>query len=116
MKRFNRTDRVSQLIHREVSIIIDREMKDHRIGMVTVTSVDVSKDLRHANVYVSVLGDTEAVQSSLDALNDAAGFIRMSLGTRVILKYLPELTFRYDSSLIDGMKMDKLIEQAKNKQ
>ena len=111
MKRFNRSDRVSHLIHREVSSIIDRELRDQRIGMVTVTGVDVSKDLRDARIYVSILGNNEEIESSLNALNAASAFIRTCLGTRVVLKYLPVLSFHYDSSTIDGMRIDKLIDQ-----
>ena len=115
MKRYNRIDRVSQLVHREISTIIDIELRDKRIGMVTVTGVEVSKDLRHARVFVSILGDDEEIKSSLDALNEASPFIKSHLKTRVVLKYLPDLRFFYDSSTVDGMRIDKLIEEI-NKQ
>lgn len=114
LKRFNRSDRVSHLIHREVSSIIDRELRDQRIGMVTVTGVDVSKDLRNARIYVSILGNHEEIKPSLDALNAASAFIRTCLGTRIVLKYLPTLSFHYDSSTVDGMRIDKLIDQINN--
>jgi ribosome-binding factor A len=88
-------------------------MKDNRIGMVTVTGVEVSKDIRYARVYATVLGNNEIIKSSLETLNNASSFIRMSLGTKIILKHLPELTFHYDSSMAEGMRIDKLIEQIK---
>jgi len=111
MKRFNRTDRVSALIHREVANIIDLELKDTRVGMVTITGVEVSRDIRNARVYVSVLGGNDETASTLDALNDAAAFIRSRLKTKVILKYIPELRFFFDSSTVDGMRIDKLIDE-----
>ena len=114
MKRFNRSDRVSHLIHREVSAIIDRELRDQRIGMVTVTSVDLSRDLRNARIYVSMLGSDEDIKSSLEALNNASSFIRTCLKTRVVLKYLPTISFVYDSSTVDGMRIDKLIDEINN--
>ena len=113
MKRFNRIDRVSELIHREVANIIDLELKDTRVGMVTVTGVVVSKDIRNARVYVSVLGNSEETASSLAALNNAAAFIRSQLKTKVILRYIPELRFYFDSSTVDGMRIDKIIDQIK---
>ncbi|MBN1292619.1 MAG: 30S ribosome-binding factor RbfA [Candidatus Latescibacteria bacterium] len=113
MKRFNRSDRVSHLIHREVSEIIDHELRDERIGMVTVTGVDVSKDLRNAKIYVSILGTENDIKDSMKALNAATGFIRTTLGSRVILKYLPTISFQHDTSTINGMHIDKLLEKIK---
>ena len=111
MKRFNRIDRVSELIHREVANIIDLELKDTRVGMVTVTGVEVSKDIRNARIYVSVLGNSEETASSLAALNNAAAFIRSRLKIKVILRYIPELRFYFDSSTVDGMRIDKILDQ-----
>jgi len=116
MQRFKRSDRVSELIGREISIIIDRELRDTRIGMVTVTGVDMSKDLKNARVYVSVLGGDDETRRSVDALNNAAEFIRMRLGERAILRYLPKLAFFFDSSTIEGMRMDRIIEDIKNRE
>ena len=111
MKRFDRIDRVSELIHREVAYIIDLELKDTRVGMVTVTGAEVSKDFRIARVYVSVLGNSEETASSLEVLNKATAFIRSRLKTKVILRYIPELRFYFDSSTVDGMRLDKLIDE-----
>ncbi len=101
---------MAELISREVSMIIDRELRDERIGMVTVTGVDMSRDLKHAHVFVSVLGSEEETEVSIAALNDAASFIRTCLRDRVALRYLPVLRFFHDSSMIDGMRMDRILE------
>jgi len=111
MQRFARSSRVSGLVGRELSVIIDRELRDERIGMVTVTGVDMSRDLKNARVYVSVLGDDEETNRSLDALNAAAPYIRARLGERVVLRYLPNLQFFFDSSTVDGMRMDRILDE-----
>lgn len=110
MQRYKRTDRVSELISREISLIIDRELRDTRIGMVTVTGVDISKDMKNARVFVSVLGGDEETKRSLDGLNNAAQFIRARLAERITLRYIPTLVFSYDSSTVDGMRMDKILD------
>ncbi|MCD6307848.1 MAG: 30S ribosome-binding factor RbfA [Candidatus Latescibacteria bacterium] len=110
MKRFTRSDRVSGLVGRELSVIIDRELRDKRIGMVTVTGVDMSRDLKNARVYVSVLGGEEETNRSIEALNAASAFIRTRLGERVVLRYLPNLLFLFDSSTVDGMRMDRILD------
>jgi len=110
MKRFKRTDRVSSLIAREISLIIDRDLRDDRVAMTTVTGVEVSKDLKFGKVFVSVLGDDAAVQSTLEILNSASSFIKSLLGERATLRFIPELTFHYDSSTVDGMRMDRILE------
>ncbi len=111
MHRFDRSDRVSNLIHREISEIIEHDLKDTHIGMVTVTGVKMSKDLKTARIFFSVLGDEAAVQSSIDALNNATSFIRARLSERVILKRTPMISFEYDSSTVHGMHIDKLIDE-----
>jgi len=93
-----RTARVADLIKQEVSQIIQLEMKDPRIGFVTVTTVEVSVDLRHARVFFSVLGSHDNKDSSLAGLESAKGYIRTQLGRRIKLRHIPELLFRYDDS------------------
>lgn len=109
-KRYQRTDRVSELVSREISLIIDRELRDTRIGMVTVTGVEISKDLRSARVFVSVLGGDDETRLSLEALNNASTFIRARLGERITIRHLPKLTFYFDSSTVEGMKMDRILD------
>lgn len=111
MHRFKRTDRVGELIHRELSKIIDTEIRDARLGMVTVTGVDIARDLKTARVYISVLGDDDELKRSLEALAHAAGYIRSCLGERISLKTLPALEFRYDKSIVAGMEMDALLNE-----
>ncbi len=115
MHRYERSDRVSELVKREISKIIDQELRDTRLGMVTVTGVDMSRDLKNARVFVSVFGSEEVIKSSLLALNSASQFIRVRMGERVSLRYLPKITFSYDSSTVDGMHMDKLLDEIKEK-
>jgi len=114
MHRYERTERVSELIHREISQIIDHEIRDERVSMVTVTGVKMSRDIKNARIYVSVLGDEEETKISIAILNKASNFIRALLGERIILKYLPAISFYHDSSTINGMRIDKLLEKIKN--
>jgi ribosome-binding factor A len=88
-----------------------RGLKDRRIGFVTVTGVDVSPDLRHAKVYVSVMGSDEQKAASLKTLEHAAGWIRHELGQRIRMKFLPELVFMTDNSLEYGEKIDRLLDE-----
>ena len=116
MHRYKRSERVSELIRREISIIIDQKLRDGRIGMVTVTGVDMSNDLKNAKVFVSIFGSEEEERSSLLALNSASEFIRARVGEKVTLRYLPKLSFYIDSSTVEGMRMDKLLDEIKNKE
>ena len=111
MRRFNRIDRVSEMIRREISIIIDRELDRSGDIMISVSDVEVSRDLRHAKVYVMVYADEEITLKTVDDLNQESKFIRKLLADRIQLKYLPSLSFFYDSSTVDGMKMDRLLDK-----
>ncbi|PWC12081.1 30S ribosome-binding factor RbfA [Brenneria roseae subsp. americana] len=110
-KEFSRTQRVAQEMQKEIAIIIQREVKDPRIGMATVSGVEVSRDLAYAKVFVTLLNDNEPeqVKTSVKALQDASGFIRMLLGKAMRLRVVPELTFAYDNSLVEGMRMSNLV-------
>ncbi|MHB9029342.1 MAG: 30S ribosome-binding factor RbfA [Candidatus Latescibacterota bacterium] len=109
MQRFDRTDRVAHQIHRELSDIIEHELKDDRIGMVTVTGVDVSRDFKYATVHVTVLGDENAVKENVKALNSAAHFIRLRLNERITLKHIPLLTFQFDPTTEKGIRISQLL-------
>ena len=109
MNEFKRSDRVSNLIHRALSDIIVNDLWDSRIGMATVTGVKLEKDLKNARVYISVLGDDKASELSIDTLNNASGFIRTRLSKKVDLRNTPVIKFFYDSSTVDGMQIDKLL-------
>ncbi len=109
---FARTDRVGDQIQRELSALIRDELKDPRVGMVTLTGVEVSRDLAHARVYVTALGEAQAVQAAIAALNGAAGFLRRGLGQRMVLRSVPRLRFIHDESIDRGIRLSQLIEEA----
>ncbi len=105
-----RQRQVAELLHEEISLLIQQRARDPRLGFVTVTGVEVSPDLRLAHVYVSVLGSDEDVKQSLASLRRAAGFFRRELGASLSLRYLPELNFRPDDSLLRGLRIDQLLD------
>lgn len=106
-----RLDRVNQLIKEEVSYLLQRELKDPRLGFVTVTEVVTSKDLRAAKVYVSVLGPEDQWQTSLAALDSARGFIRNWLVPRLRMRAIPHLTFHPDRSMAHAAHIQTVLEQ-----
>lgn len=110
---YSRTDRVAQQIQKEVATIIQREVKDPRLGMVTVNAVEVTRDLAYAKVFVTFFtleGQNE--EESATILNEAAGFIRTLLAKRIKARIMPELRFEYDKSLVEGVRMTNLVNQA----
>jgi len=111
-REFPRTRRVGEQIQRELAGILHEELKDPRLGMISVSGVEVSRDLAHARVYVSVLGGEEDVSETIKVLNKAAGFLRHQLGQRMRLRAVPQLRFLYDESLAEGARMDALIAAA----
>jgi ribosome-binding factor A len=108
-----RQQRIQQLLIEEVSDILRREVKDPRIGFITVTGADVSPDLRHARVYVSILGSEEQQAEALKGLRSAARFIRREFGNRADLRVTPELEFRIDTAIAQGARIFELLEQVK---
>lgn len=106
-----RQRRVSELIHKEISDLLQKKVSDPRLDFVTVTAVEISPDLRHAHVYVSILGDQEASQEALDGLAHASGFLRRELGSRLSLRYTPRLTFYLDNSLQRSERILELLRQ-----
>lgn len=106
-----RLDRVNQLIKEEISTLLQRELKDPRLGFVTVTEVETSKDLRVAKVFVSVLGDENKWASSLAALASARGFIRNWLRHHLDLRVTPELDFRPDRSMEHAARIQALLRE-----
>lgn len=101
--------KLQEAFRKEISDLILRELKDPRIGFVSVTRVDVSGDLRHVTAYVSVFGSDEEKKSCLEGLARATGFIRSELGRRIRLRYTPELVFRLDESIAYGVELTNLI-------
>ena len=109
-----RLDRVNQLIKEEVSTLLQRELKDPRLGFVTVTEVETSKDLRVAKVFVSVLGDAQQWTASLTALASARGFVRNWLRHHLDLRTTPEIDFRPDHSMEHAAKIQSLLKQVRD--
>lgn len=114
-KQYSRTQRIGDQMQRELATMISREVKDPRLGFITITAVDVTRDLGHAKVFITVMGDNtaEQIQNNLDVLNDAAGFLRMLLGKAMKLRTIPQLHFHYDSSIERGAHLSALIDKAR---
>ena len=110
---YKRADRVNALLQRELGTIISEELQDPRIAFSTVTAVEVTPDLRTAKVHVSVLGDEDQIASTMKALEEAKAYLRHELGTRVELRYVPELAFVSDRSAERSARISTLLRQAK---
>ncbi|CAA2930356.1 30S ribosome-binding factor RbfA [Arsenophonus endosymbiont of Bemisia tabaci] len=115
-REFSRAQRVAQEIQKEIAIILYREIQDPRVEMATVSGVEVSRDLAYAKVFVTFLNispkehETDMVKNGIKVLNgDMAKHIRSLLGKAMRLRIVPELTFFYDSSLLEGMRMSNLV-------
>ncbi len=113
-KEYSRTQRIGDQMQRELSELIRREVKDPRVGLVTITAVDVSRDLGHAKVFITVMGadGTDAVPQTLKALTSAASFLRLHLGRVMQLRSVPQLHFHFDESVSRGAHLSALIERA----
>lgn len=102
--------RVNQLVREILGTAIASELKDPRVGFVTVTAVETSPDLRHARVFVSVLGTEEERQASLAGLRSSHGYLQGRLAAELRMKRTPQLTFHYDDSLERGVRVSKLLD------
>ncbi|NMB21046.1 MAG: 30S ribosome-binding factor RbfA [Firmicutes bacterium] len=105
----DRLGRLAEEIKRELSSIIATEVKDPRLGMISITEVNVSRDLSWAKVYYSQLGSEEEREQTLEGLNRAKGFVRTELAKRLRVRHTPEIIFQFDPSLERGAKMDALL-------
>lgn len=111
-REFSRGDRVASQIQREMADLIRQEIKDSRLGMVTVSEVRISRDLAVASLYVTFLGGSESSTASIKILTEEyAPHLRRELGRKIRIRNLPELRFIYDSSIEKGMRMDALIDR-----
>ena len=108
-----RVEKLQELIKEETSQIILRELKDPRIGFVTVTGVEVTGDLREAKIYVSLMGSEEAIAASWAGLISSLGFVRRELGKRIRLRFTPEISFVPDKSLDYSEHIQKLLDGVK---
>jgi ribosome-binding factor A len=112
-KEYSRTSRVSQQVQKELARILQQEVKDPRIGMVTISGVDITRDLAYAKVFVTFLtiGD-QTNDESLEGLNSAAGYVRKLLGKAMRLRIVPEVRFCFDETLTEGLRISELVSSA----
>jgi ribosome-binding factor A len=115
MQPSRRPQRIALQIQHEVSLMISRDMKDRRVGFVTVTGVQMSPDLRHAKIFISLMGSEEEKKESLETLNHAAGWIRHELGQRIRMKFAPDIVFLMDTSQDYGERIDRLIDEIRER-
>src|SRR3989338_659628 len=106
-----RIEKINQQVKREIGMIIQRDLGDPRLQFVTITGVDVSKDLRHARISFSVLGDPAQVHAAQIALDRARGMIRVLLGQRMGIRHIPELFFSYDESIELSTRIEKTLKE-----
>lgn len=116
-KEFSRTQRVADQVQKDLARLIQRDLKDPRLGMITVSYVKISKDLGYADIYVTVMpfgeqDEVEAIKDSLKVLNNAAGHLRHELARGIKLRIMPELRFHFDSTIERGRHLHSLIEKA----
>lgn len=113
-KEFHRADRVADAMRRELAQLIQREVRDPRLGMVNINDVEVSRDLAFAKVFVTFVGedDRSKINASMEVLNKAAGFLRSQLARAIQIRTIPRLQFRYDETSVRGQELSALIEKA----
>ena len=113
-REFTRSQRVADYLQRELSTLIQREVRDPRVGMVSVTGVDVSRDIGYAKIHYTVLGaeNADEAKESTDVLNKAAGFLRKQLSRDSNMRSVPQLRFYFDNSVGRGRYMEDLIDRA----
>lgn len=108
---FKRSEKVSEAIHEMASALIVKGLKDPRIGFVTITGVKVTDDLHLATIYFTVVGTDEEKKATEQGLNSAKGYMRKEMGKNLRMRYVPDLIFKYDSSLDYGNRIDSLLRQ-----
>jgi ribosome-binding factor A len=113
MAHTRRQDQLGELIGQELSDLIHNRLKDPRVGFASITGVEVSGDLRHAKVFVSVMGSAEDQQATMRALGHAGGFLRHELAQRLTIRHTPELVFRLDDSIARGSHLIELMRQVR---
>lgn len=109
---YPRSRRIAEQVQRELSDIIRLELKDPRVGMITITDVEVSPDQSHARIFFTLLGDLPRITDATTGLQHAAGFLRSQLAQRMKLRVVPQLQFKYDESVERGMRLSRLIDDA----
>ncbi|GMG86417.1 30S ribosome-binding factor RbfA [Biformimicrobium ophioploci] len=113
-REFHRTDRIADAMKRELAQLIQNEIRDPRVGMTNVNDVEVSRDLSHAKVYVTFVGEDDAkkIEDGVQVLNRAAGFLRSQLAGSIQMRAMPRLSFRYDETSVRGQQLSALIDKA----
>ncbi len=115
-REFARSDRVAQTINRQLAMIMRTKVKDERVSALTITDVEVTKDLRQAKVFVTSMDDSDIdVEDTMGAVDNANGFIRRKLAAVIDMRHCPNLVFAYDNSISEGARMSALIDKALNK-
>ncbi|HEV7235481.1 MAG TPA: 30S ribosome-binding factor RbfA [Ktedonobacteraceae bacterium] len=107
----HRQEKLGELFALELSELLRTRVKDPRVGFASITHVEVSGDLRHAKIFVSVMGSPEEQIATIRTLKHAAGFLRHELAGRITLRYMPELAFKLDNSIAEGAHVLELIQQ-----
>lgn len=107
---------VAEEIQQIVSVLLQRELKDPRIGFVTITSVDVTPDLKYARIYVSVMGTPEEQKATMDALASSRGFVRREIASRMTIRYMPEIQFKWDKGLEYSDRINRLLNELKEEE
>jgi ribosome-binding factor A len=115
MSESKRTARIGEAIREEISSILLQEINDPRIQFVSITRVEVSADLQHAKVYVSILGSDQKREEVFEGLKSARGYIQKKLGKKIRLRYMPEITFKMDTSIDHGIHIFELLQEMKKK-
>ncbi len=110
----NRLDKIADLLKKELAVLIQKEVRDPRVGMVSVTAAKVTRDLAWAEIYVTILGTEQSgtVEEGVEVLNHAAGYLRSLLAKNLNLRTTPKLRFLYDDSIVRGSRLSSLIDQA----
>ena len=112
--RFKRSKRLQELLLKEISLLLQKGLKDPRIGFVSVTRVNLTDNLKHAKIFVTVIGEESEIKSTLEGLKSARGFIRNYLGKNLYLKYVPELEFLKDETPDYVDKISRLLDQIRS--
>ncbi len=115
-REFARSDRVAQTINRQLAVILRTQVKDGRVNTLTVTDVEVTKDLRQAKIFVTSMADQDVdIEDTMSAVENASGFIRKKLAAVIDMRHCPNLLFAYDNSVSEGARMSALIDKALNR-
>jgi ribosome-binding factor A len=113
MPRFRRTDRLNEQLRQEISLLVRDEVRDPRVGLVTITAVETSPELDHAKIYITARGDEEEKQAALAGLRSAAAFVRGQLGRRLHIRRIPELHFEIDRVLEEAGRIEALLREVR---